>query len=119
MDTVRCADWTLKQPAPQVAPTNKTCVLCTKVNCKLSEDDRRIWSIYGCENGFTPTTQSSGIPDTGTELLAQAYVLISRYRNETPLGNQPHMIAHLADEWLNRARVLAEVEKVKQHKGEV
>ncbi|MGZ4968025.1 MAG: hypothetical protein ACXV8O_01300 [Methylobacter sp.] len=28
--------------------------------------------------------------------------LLSRYRDETPLGNQPHMIAHQADEALGR-----------------
>ena len=29
--------------------------------------------------------------------------LLARYRDETPLGNQPHMIAHQADEALGRA----------------
>ena len=28
--------------------------------------------------------------------------LLRRYRNETPLGNQPHMIAHEVDEILER-----------------
>ena len=28
--------------------------------------------------------------------------LLARYRDETPLGNQPHMIAHQADEALGR-----------------
>jgi hypothetical protein len=28
--------------------------------------------------------------------------LLSRYRDETPLGNQPHMIAHLVDDALGR-----------------
>jgi hypothetical protein len=28
--------------------------------------------------------------------------LLTRYRDETPLGNQPHMIAHQADEALGR-----------------
>lgn len=29
--------------------------------------------------------------------------LLARYRDETPLGNQPHMIAHQADGALGRA----------------
>ena len=28
--------------------------------------------------------------------------LLTRYRDETPLGHQPHMIAHLVDEVLGR-----------------
>jgi hypothetical protein len=28
--------------------------------------------------------------------------LLARYRDETPLGHQPHMIAHLVDEALGR-----------------
>ena len=34
------------------------------------------------------------------ELLA----LVIRYRKETPLGHQPHMIAHLADEAIAKVR---------------
>lgn len=32
--------------------------------------------------------------------LRQAHGLIGRYLEETPLGNQPHMIAHQAEAWL-------------------
>jgi len=32
--------------------------------------------------------------------------LLVRYRNETPLGNQPHMIAHIADEVIEKAKKL-------------
>lgn len=35
--------------------------------------------------------------------LAEAERLLRRYRTETPLGNQPHMIAHEADAFLGRA----------------
>ncbi len=31
------------------------------------------------------------------EVNAELVSLLIRYRKETPLGNQPHMIAHLAD----------------------
>jgi len=29
-------------------------------------------------------------------------ILLARYRDETPLGHQPHMIAHLVDRALGR-----------------
>lgn len=35
--------------------------------------------------------------------LASARALLTRYRNETPLGHQPHMIAHEVDELLAAA----------------
>jgi hypothetical protein len=37
---------------------------------------------------------------TTESLLADAIKLLRRYRNETPLGHQPSMIAHLADDVL-------------------
>lgn len=37
----------------------------------------------------------------------QLLALVKRYRNETPIGHQPHMICHLADE------LIAEVEQQK------
>lgn len=36
------------------------------------------------------------------EELDTARKLLARYRHETPLGHQPHMIAHLADKALGR-----------------
>lgn len=33
------------------------------------------------------------------ERIATLESLLKRYRNETPLGNQPHMIAHQVDEY--------------------
>jgi hypothetical protein len=48
-------------------------------------------------------------PKTDVEELARLRTdnaelrwLLARYRDETPLGNQPHMIAHQADEALGR-----------------
>ena len=47
-----------------------------------------------------------------TEALKLADKVISRYRNETPIGNQPHMICHIADEALAAIReAKAELEK--------
>lgn len=37
--------------------------------------------------------------------------LLARYRDETPLGHQPSMIAHLADEALGRASATADANK--------
>ena len=34
--------------------------------------------------------------------LREATALLVRYRKETPLGNQPHMIAHVADDFIAR-----------------
>lgn len=39
--------------------------------------------------------------------LDAARELIRRYRHETPLGHQPHMIAHKADEWLSKIEGLS------------
>lgn len=37
------------------------------------------------------------------EVNAELVALLIRYRKETPLGNQPHMIAHLADAAISKA----------------
>ena len=37
------------------------------------------------------------------EVNAELMALLIRYRKETPLGNQPHMIAHLADAAIAKA----------------
>jgi len=37
------------------------------------------------------------------EVNAELVALLIRYRKETPLGNQPHMIAHLADAAIAKA----------------
>ena len=37
------------------------------------------------------------------EVNAELVSLLIRYRKETPLGNQPHMIAHLADAAIAKA----------------
>ena len=43
--------------------------------------------------------------------MKQARQIIWRYRHETPLGNQPHMIAHEADQTIERIdQAIAELE---------
>ena len=51
-----------------------------------------------CECGKIPIAESS-FRQLETA-LAEARTLIHRYRTETPLGYQPHMIADKADHWL-------------------
>ena len=49
--------------------------------------------------------------NTLEDILKQARQIIWRYRLETPLGNQPHMIAHEADETVERIdQVIARAE---------
>lgn len=40
------------------------------------------------------------------EALREALAIMSRYRQETPLGHQPHMIAHQADASIVKASEL-------------
>jgi hypothetical protein len=50
------------------------------------------------------------------ESLKQGRQIIWRYRHETPLGNQPYMIAHEADQTLERIdQAIAEAEKQEPH----
>jgi len=37
----------------------------------------------------------------------KAIALLRRYRAETPLGHQPHMIAHVVDEFLRAAETVS------------
>ena len=46
----------------------------------------------------TDSAQSVGLNDE----LEEAFEIIYRYRTEIPLGNQPHMLAGKAGEWLKR-----------------
>ena len=100
---MRCDDWTPK-PQPQVAPVDPTCTFYPKGQC-----DRPDTEENACDKCRQPTAQDI------LDVLDEAVVIISRYRNETPLGNQPHMIAHVADAWLNREAVM---ERIKE-KGKV
>ena len=55
------------------------------------------------------------------EKARQVLDLISRYRKETPLGHQPHMIAHKADEaieTLRTALALHDMNKAAEQNGE-
>ena len=38
--------------------------------------------------------------------VRRLHILLARYRDEVPLGHQPHMIAHLVDAELGRAQRL-------------
>lgn len=48
-----------------------------------------------CDN--CPNRQPSKVERELREELSECYALLSRYLNETPHGNQPHMIVHTAE----------------------
>jgi len=48
--------------------------------------------------------------DAADSQIRALHILLARYRDETPICHQPHMIAHQADAALGRA-ALAEGEK--------
>jgi len=65
--------------------------------------DHTDYDIKWCLCRETPQTKDARI----AELEAQRdelLQLVIRYRNETPLGHQPHMIAHVADEAIARVK---------------
>ena len=54
---------------------------------------------------MTPNSMpdAAGLAVVDRNTLLEALRLLRRYRNETPLGHQPHMIAHEADALLAAA----------------
>ena len=69
--------------------------------------------IHGCRNGdwvevWSPNAISANneMNEANARLIAAApelLALVKRYRAETPLGHQPHMIAHEADAVIAKA----------------
>lgn len=59
-------------------------------------------TTLSCSAGYTLSDQRKCIVEL-TGALREATALLVRYRRETPLGNQPHMIAHVADDFLARS----------------
>ena len=49
---------------------------------------------------FQAAAELRRLHEVNQELLG----LVKRYRKETPLGHQPHMIAHLADDAIAKAQ---------------
>jgi hypothetical protein len=67
-------------------------------------------TLDGSSKRNRKSNQSKGT--TMIEAMKQARQVIWRYRHETPLGNQPHMIAREADEAIERIdQAIAEAEK--------
>ena len=58
-----------------------------------------LWSCTQCARKFVPLELDTAAAADAAEMAR----LLARYRDETPLGLQPHMIAHKADEALGRA----------------
>lgn len=52
---------------------------------------------------FTVAHETGLTPHQLAEQRAELLTLLKRYRNEVPLGNQPHMIAHVVDALLAKA----------------
>ena len=76
---------------------------------KDNEFDYHICHMVGCFPGTMAqvTFANSDTAEANARLIAAApdlLAMVKRYRKETPLGNQPHMIAGLADD------IIAEVE---------
>ena len=64
-------------------------------------------SIYmNSFDGVEPTPTATNLRGLAHDLLDEVATLramLARYRDEVPLGHQPHMLAHLVDEALGRA----------------
>ena len=76
-----------------------------ELRAKLRASEDAVWETYEIGNRFRNRAEEAEAKNERLrERVADATELILRYRNETPLGNQPHMIAHLADAWLAAAQ---------------
>lgn len=87
------------------------------LNCQLAELEKQAvdpWKeaknwCYHWESdyhGFSPKRKVVSYVrhlENELELFPKMLELLSRYRNETPIGHQPHMIAHDADEVIKKA----------------
>jgi hypothetical protein len=61
--------------------------------------------MMGCKHGIDGACTLCADATTIKELrveIERLRMLLARYRDETPLGHQPHMIAHLVDKALGR-----------------
>jgi hypothetical protein len=66
-------------------------------------EGRYVWS-YSAELLETyAAAREAAARQEERETVAELRRLLARYSDETPLGHQPHMIAHLADKALGRA----------------
>ena len=72
-------------------PRQSTIVRCTDCGC----------TIEGPEEFAHGQQWNTRATDPLLDEMAEA---LARYRNETPLGHQPHMIAHKVDELLQKYR---------------
>lgn len=56
-------------------------------------------AYFALEQEWERTSDDLTFRDFFVKRISQLESLLKRYRNETPLGNQPHMIAHQVDEY--------------------
>lgn len=69
-------------------------------NCPLNPARIPTTTISVCDNCKKMEAENQRL----RELCGDAGKIIKCYRTETPLGNQPCMIAHVADEFLQRLK---------------
>jgi hypothetical protein len=76
-------------------------VIFPEMRDTIEAQAKRIAELEGellvCEHNFTGAAIEL---DERREQCEELAALLRRYRKETPLGHQPHMIAHQADEAL-------------------
>ena len=72
-----------------------------KARIERMVEDRSKYEVFAYAGGFEAGKELKKLTDE--EIFSEILELLIRYRNETPLGNQPHMIAHVADDVIARA----------------
>jgi len=62
--------------------------------------EERDCAANNCERESRLKIQAQSAKESAERRIAELEALLKRYRTETPLGHQPHMIAHKVDEIL-------------------
>ncbi len=82
-----------------LGPIDAATIDCWRQNYGL---DRTPHELHALWNSCAPPGAVLALRAAVLE-LERLRALLARYRDETPLGHQPHMIAHQTDEALGRA----------------
>ena len=110
MTLTQALQWAEKNCTPEVTARLRSravvAVLVEEIE-RLRQVARNVYEVWAGSEGIP-------MPETAPEAYLLRLVeqmrtengelrrLLARYRDETPLGHQPHMIAHQADEALGR-----------------
>lgn len=89
-------------PIAQTSSNTSPVTMDMRRSGETEANARRIVAcVNTCAGIPTDALERKGLPlymhDTLTEQRDELLAIVIRYRNETPLGHQPHMIADLAD----------------------